>query len=162
RSLLQLLLELGDEARDALVFDGRNGFSIDPGCPAIGSNRLPGAQQGVRMTHLIIERVEPSRRARLGSPIQRPLELSSVGTRGRACGVVSLVGIHPLLPPPGRMDKAGGLPSSTLCCRAHHRYAMPPSDGLSAGTPLRLSAYRSPCAGDCVIAGGGGPPQFSD
>jgi len=48
--------------------------------------------------------------------------------------------------------RQGAFPPARICCRARHWYAMPPSDGLSAGTPLRLTAYRSPCAGDCVIA----------
>ena len=43
-----------------------------------------------------------------GSPWQPDTALAGVlevGTRVRAYGVVSLVGIHPLLPPPGHMDK---------------------------------------------------------
>ena len=58
------------------------------------------------------------------------------------------------------MDKAGGLPSGTLCCRHRHQYRMPPSDCLSAGTPLRLATYRSPRSGGCVPSGGGGSPQL--
>lgn len=103
-----------------------------PGSTAIGSDSLPGAPQDVRIAHLVVERVESSRRARLGGPIQRPLELSSAGPCGSTGGVVSLIGIHPLLPPPGRMDKVGSLPSGALCCRRRHQYRMLPSDCLSA------------------------------
>jgi hypothetical protein len=58
------------------------------------------------------------------------------------------------------MDKAGGLPSGTLCCRHRHQYPVPPSDCLSAGTPLRLATYRSPRSDGCVPSGGGGSPQL--
>ncbi len=101
---------------------------------AIGSHSLPGAPQDVRIEHLVIERVESSRRARLGGPVQRPLELSSASPCISTGGVVSLSGISPALTSTGHKDKAGSLPSGALCCRRRHQYRM----------PLRLPLRRSP------------------
>ena len=161
RSLLQFPPELGEEDCDAPFFDGLNSLAVDSGGPAIGSDSLPGALQDVRIGYLVVERVESSRRARLGGPIQRPLELSSVGPCVSTGGVVSLVGIHPLLPPPERLDKAGSLPSGALCCRRRHRYRMLPSDCLSADLhfAVRLIGDRAPAV--AFPPGGGGSPQFS-
>ena len=136
RSLLQFPPEVGEEDRDTPVLDGLDRLAIDSGGPTVGSNSLPGALQDVQIGYLVVERVESSRRARLGGPIQRPLELPSASPCGRTDGVVSLGGIHPLLPPPGRMDKVGSLPSGALCCRRRHQYHMLPSDCRSADPPF--------------------------
>ncbi len=58
------------------------------------------------------------------------------------------------------MDKAGGLPSGTLCCRHRHQYPMPPSDCLSAGTSFRHATYRGPRSDRRIPSGGGGSPQL--
>jgi len=133
RPLLQFAPEVGEEARNAPFLDGLNGFAINSGSPTVRSNSLPGAPQDVGIRHLVVERVESSRRARLGGPIQRPLELSSASACIDTRGVVSLVGIHLLLPPPGRMDKAGSLPSGDVMLS-------PPSSVPYA--PLRLPLRR--------------------
>ena len=115
----------------------------------------------------IQRRRNPTAQAVLTAAWKRPGQPLSDG--GRAIegpcvstgGVVSLVGIHPLLPPPGRVDKAGSLPSGALCCRRRHRYRMLPSDCLSADLhfALRLIGDHVPAA--ALPPGGGGSPQFS-
>ena len=56
--------------------------------------------------------------------------------------------------------RQGAFPRATLCCRRRHQYRMPPSDRLSAGTPLRLATYRGPRSDGCVPPDGGGSPQL--
>ncbi len=159
--LLQFPPKVGEEDCNAPFLDGLDGLAVDSGGTAIGSDSLPGALQDVRIGYPIVERVEPSRRARLGGPIQRPLELSSAGPCVSTGGVVSLIGIHPLLPPPGRMDKAGSLPSGALCCRRRHQYRMLPSDCLSANLPFALRLIGDRALAAALSPGGGGSPQFS-
>jgi len=151
--LLQFAPEVGEEARDATFFDGLDGFTIDSGGPTVSSNSLPGALQDVGITHLVIERVESSRWARLGGPIQRPLELSSTGPCASTDGVVSLAGIHRSYLHQDAWIRQGAFPRATLCCRRRHQYRMLPSDCRSAGTPLRRATYRKPRSDGCVTAG---------
>src|ERR1700737_3797121 len=99
--LLQFPPKVGEEDCDVPFLDGLDGLAVDSGGTAIGSDSLPGALQDVRIGYLVAGGGESSRRARLGGPIQRPLELSSAGPCVSTGGVVSLVGIHPLLPPLG-------------------------------------------------------------
>src|SRR3972149_8840394 len=88
RPLLQFPLEVDEEDRDPPLLDGLDRLAIDSGGPTVGSNSLPGALQDGQIGYLVVERVESSRRARLGGPIQRPLGVSSASPCGRTDGVV--------------------------------------------------------------------------